>query len=266
MRIIIFILSLLLGFSLFLKCEKNKNVISNTLITDTTTNEFYYDTVEVFLSGDRFMPKDLHPQDIDMISETDLYFVTTADQGFWRYNFALDTSIYLFTDYIVDYIALDSTYLFYNHGQWIKRYDLISDTIDQQFKIEEPPKDSTVWGPPNVTIWGLDVVDEFLFAIWGHYGGWYYIKKYTLDGTPVDSLPYSFRQTLFMTIHDNILYAVDYEKEVISRYNFDTKLFLEDKPWPKDSSIEGIRVFENLFLFADFKYRRILSVSLNEME
>jgi len=238
-------------------CEKNKNAISSTTITDITTNGFYYDTVEVFLSGDRFIPPGLYPQDIDMISETELYFVTTADQGFWRYNFTLDSSIYLFTDYIVDYIALDSSYLFYNHGNWIKRYNLINDTIDQQFRIEESPTE---------TVWGLDVVDDFLFAIWGHYGGWYYIKKYTLEGALVDSLHYSFKQTLFMTIHDNILYAVDYDKEVISRYDFATKLFLEDKPWPQDSSIEGIRVFDNLFLFADFNHRRILSVSLIEMK
>lgn len=247
------ILTGILLLSLF-ACEKEKHILQTDSDDQSNLN---YPSLKLFLDADSFLQAGWGAQDIDL-NDSALYCRPFGRHGIWRYDFNSHEKKQLFSDGTGNYIALDSTHLYYDVELYkIKRYNLQTGSIDPQFKIRERP-----W-----SVFGMDMVEDTLYVLWGEVQDWLFIKKYDRQGAPADSIPYGYRMSFYMTIRSDVLYSVNYTNYTISRFNLSSATFLKPRPWPTGTLPDGIRIYHDLFLLTSFNQQNgIFSVDLNEIQ
>jgi hypothetical protein len=207
-----------------------------------------YPSAEVLASGSIVPVPGIHIQDIAMRGNR-LYFHPYAALGLYAYDIGSVGSTMLLPYSAGDHIAVDSIFVFCDAGARILRFNTLSNAVDRTF--------SPV---PSGRIAGLDVFNGFLYVMTGSQ----WVNRYTLDGEPVDSLPFP-RQTYYMTIADSIIYSVQAGDQTnpgapdeIVRFDLRTRQFLANLAAPC-RSLSGIKISNQQFYYCDW-FRNIVGV------
>ena len=191
-----------------------------------------------------------HLQDVDRLGER-IFFHPTGTDGLFAYdvNTQIVTSLLRYPS--GDNIAADSIFVFFDYPGQIYRFNLISNAIDCTF-----PGSGNVYD----LVRGMDVYNGYLYID----GDLSMLRKYTLDGTLVDSLNY--HSLLYMTIHDSIIYSVDQYPwpNQLRRYDMRTSSFLTNLVSPAPLS-EGIKIYEGKLYYCDFEKRFIGAVPIADL-
>ncbi len=155
-----------------------------------------------------------------------------------------------------DHIAADSTAVYCDIGHdHIYRYNLSTGLVSDT-PISIYPQE----------IAGLSIFNNYLFVLVRQQSGELTLNKYTLGGTPIDSLPFS-RSVYFMTICDSIVYSIDSNDpsaDQISCFDLRTKSFLPNLLSPARFS-GGIKVFSDTLYYCDYWKNYIGAVALSDL-
>ena len=208
-----------------------------------------YESTTIFITADLIQYPDIFFQDFDMNKEY-LFFHPTGPLGLYQYSFNSKQTRNLVKYGSGDFITSDSTYVFYQNGDYVYRYNLMRDSTDLQLKPKQP--------------FGMDIYNHTLYVLLRDIYTPYTLARFDLDGNLIDSRPYQ-KLTSYMTIHDDILYSVDYSEKAISRFDLTTNTFLESRSAPT-SKIYGIRIYGDRFYYADWGKRMIGTLPLWEIE
>lgn len=229
---------------------------SDTVDVDTLapTFKYPYESAEVFITIEQVTTAPHFFQDFDM-NETDFFYHPTSAYGLYQYNFLSGSTEELVRYGSGNYIAQDSIYVFYEvAGFAIFRYHLEKDTTDLEINLSQFNYDY---------ISGLEIYDEILYVLF--YDSFSpFLAKFDLDGNLLETVPYS-KNTIFITIKNDILYSIDHTKDSLSRFDLNTQTYLSDKSLPT-LEWEGIRIVGENFYFVDFYKKMIGVIPLSELE
>jgi hypothetical protein len=211
---------------------------------DTTVDLYKYP----YQSAQVFVTRAIRPymdkfQDIDRIGAK-FYFHVLGPNGLYEYDLNNHQTKYLYPYSAGDHIAADSNFVYCDVGhEGIDRHSISTGSLDKRFLSFSP-----------LSIFGMAIFQQSLFVLVGNSGtNKLSLKKFTLAGTPIDSLPYP-RGAYYMTIYDSVVYSVDwYTRGVdqISRFDLRTKTFLSNLIAPA-KACDGIKVFGDQLYFCVF--------------
>lgn len=228
-------------------CEKNHTVINNDLDNQN---------ISTFLDWTTFWTNGSDIQDFYIVGFK-FYYRPFGPQGIYCYDLESNLNSFILGKESGNYLAVSDSFLFFDVAtSEIYRYNFLTDTIDLKFNLPDKL---------NTSIWGMEISNSYLWAILGSYGDDYYISKFDFSGSLIDSLTYTQKQLLYLTLDEDTIISIDYQGLQLSRYNYVDQYFLSSKPLPC-SEIEGIRVFEEKFLFTDLEMNRISAIPLSELE
>jgi len=245
-------------------------VMTDSSIVDVDSSalmiKYPYESAEIFMTYDEVYENadtswlaSAKVQDLDM-NDTDLFIHSIGVDGVNKIEINSKEFSVLVPPYgSGDYIAYDSIYLFYDiTGCWIFRYNLELDTTDLQLDLSA--FNYKVLGP-------MDIYKNILFVMM-------YLEdpeqtilaQFEFDGNFIESIPYH-RKTDYITIHDDIMYALNYHEDDLkfNRFSLLTKSFSDDMLSPTGVP-DGIRVFDDKFYFTDYWKRFIGVIPVSDLE
>lgn len=230
---------------------------SDTIDVDTLapTFKYPYESAEVFITTEEVAAAPIFFQDIDM-NESDFFFHPTSAYGLYHYNFNSGSTTELVGYPSGNFIAHDSICVFYEIG-WpseIFRYNLQQDTTDLVIDLSTFTFDY---------INGLEIYNGILYALLYSTPS-SFLAKFDLQGNFLETISYP-KNTIFMTIKNDILYSIDPVKGSLSRFDLNTQTYLADRSLPT-IEWEGIRIVGDNFYFVDFYKKMIGMIPLSELE
>ncbi len=188
-----------------------------------------------------------------------IYVHPTGAYGVFRYDRQSGKLAQLLSYPSGNYIALAGDYLFYEiSGSAVYRYDLAAGREDLQL-------DLSAYDFTNID--GLETRGNELFVfVHGAADTSGKLLRADLDGRVQEVLPYP-RKTYYMTIADDIVYAIYYPNQVprLSRYDLRKRTFLEDLILPT-LDWYGIRARDGRFYYADGKAGAIYSLPMTSLQ
>jgi len=221
------------------------------------TYKFPYETTGIAIDLEPFtLATNRKIQDFDIVD--DLLYFNVLGAGY-LYEFEIHSGNYreLFFSGTVDFVAVDSSFLFYS-GEWfIERYHLESETQDLTFDLS---------GFDYTTINGIATDDGVLYVIFENEDESIVLRRFDYSGNLLSTADFG-RKTLSATILDNILYTLSFEEEQgICRFDLTSGTFLETRPFPCESIDMGINGDDNKFYYYDYNRNLIASVDLSEFD
>lgn len=215
--------------------------------TSVATFQYPYQGTQVVLQS--AFPDGFY-QDVDRI-DSKLYYHPLGPMGLYEY----DLNTHQITDLIDyssgDHIAADSPFVFCDIGHnRVYRFNLAKNAIDLTF----PPIN------PAWEIAGLATENGLLYELL--YYSPMYIKVYTTDGIPVDSIPYE-KYTYYISVHDSILYGQDANSQIV-RFDLRTRSFLPNLVAPSNE-FEGIKIYGDQLYFCDDPRSSIGVIPLSDL-
>jgi len=223
----------------------------------------YESTIPILLAGRDLNMHDIHFQDIDLDNENLYFHPSGSPSGLYEYNFDSRQARMLVNYYGGDNIASDSIYVFYAtmHDE-IFRYNLNIDTTNLMLDLTE--FESIDYG----YISGMDICNGILYVLVISYEteSNNSLVRFDLDCNYIDIRNYPLTH-YYMTIHDNILYSVQYtgSSTNIARFDLTSNTFLENIPTPA-LLMEGIRIFRDRLYYTDYYKKMIGSIHLWDIE
>lgn len=206
---------------------------------DTTVALYKYP----YKSAEIFLPYSILPnepfQDIAR-KDTLFFFHPFGPRGLYVYNLVNHQTRLLFDYASGDHIAADSIFVFcdVSHSR-VYRYNRLLNSFDLNFM-------------PSPSIAGLATYNGFLYVLGSVPSD--HLKKFTYDGTLVDSIPYP-KNTYYMMIHNGILYSVKNDPtlnvDFLTRFDLATRTFLPRvrSPWKWE---DGIKAHGNSLYFCNY--------------
>ena len=187
------------------------------------------------------IPSGYHPQDIDRVGST-LFFHPAGALGTYAYDIptAKTSRVALYPG--GDCIAAESSFVFCDMASQIVRLNSTTGASEKVLAVCPP-------GSPDASrVNGMDVYNGRLYVL---HMGW--LKTMNLDLVVLDSIAYS-RETIRMTIEDDILYSVQWESDPdeITRFDLRTRQFLPNIPSPA-RELGGIRAYKGKFYYGDYQ-------------
>ncbi len=225
--------------------------LSDSTFTDADTSvvlyKYPYPSAEVYIEYPTVYPYyyQLLLQDI---AQTDslFFFHPLGPEGLYEYNPATGRSRELVPYSAGDHIAAHSSLVFYeDRNRGVGRLDM------------RTLRDTILFSPYTYPrIIGMDVFGGFLY-LWVGFGNTT-LKKYKLHGVLLDSLEIPASNCYYMTIHDSIVYTVNYgiRPERLSRFSLRTRSFLPDVLAPAKDT-DGIKAFRDQLYFTDYNKRHV---------
>ncbi|MBI4535456.1 MAG: hypothetical protein HY708_04200 [Ignavibacteriae bacterium] len=210
--------------------------------------KFPYTSAEVFVTQS-IMPPSAIFQDVAR-TDSFFYFHPLGPLGAYQYNLSTHQTRLLFDYDAGNHICAESTFVFFDIGNnYLYRYNLLIDNYDMRFP-----------SFPGQTLYGLAVSRGILYALFS--GPNYYIKTYSLEGTPIDSISYPRSGVYYMAVYDSIVYSVEYTQSNppcrLSRFDLRTRAFLQSALAPARWT-DGIKIHKGMLYFADY-YKRFTGV------
>ena len=184
-------------------------------------------------------------QDIAVLGSK-LYFHPSAAFGLYEHDLITKSTRELVPYGSGDYIAADSIFVFYDFShKFVRRYNLSTDTTDLEFPLSS-----------DVELYGLGVYEHSVFVYINEFPGGCFLKKYSLDGMLLDSIPYTSAYS-YVTIVDSIAYSMNYYTQPrsceITRFDMRSRKYLSSLLSPV-RLCGGIKVYEgNLYFCSSFK-------------
>ncbi|NOX89314.1 MAG: hypothetical protein GXO77_09825 [Calditrichaeota bacterium] len=167
------------------------------------------------------------------------FFFHGWGDGLFEYDLVTRQTTEIYKYYGGSHIAADSQYVFcdIDHKQ-VVRFNLATNTPDLTLSFK------------NIySIDGLAIENQSLYVLIAAQP--FHLKRFTLDGVLQDSIPYPYRGSYFMAIHDSILYSKDeYHNNQITRFNLRTGNFLPNILSPA-RRVEGIKVYRDTLYFCN---------------
>lgn len=228
--------------------------------------KYPYDLTEIFITYEEIFPDGGvsgpgHVQDFEL-NLTNMFIWPLGGFGLYEYDFTSGHLQELVSQGAGDFIAHDSNYVFFtfSSASSYARYDLERNTTEW-FPIGNE-------GNQNRFVGGLYIYDGVLYVmLYSTNPPSSLINKYNLNGGFIESIPYG-RLTFYIAIHNNIVYSIylsDSKRPLISRFDLNTKVFLEDRIHPA-SDWEGIDVVGDKFYYTDHKKLFIGSIPLSQLD
>ncbi|HEV8537966.1 MAG TPA: hypothetical protein VGR15_03485, partial [Bacteroidota bacterium] len=198
--------------------------------TSVAMYKFPYSSTSIFLAFDSIMdPSNCidHIQDFD-IAGTGLFIHPTGPCGLFHYDLGSKELKTLVNYPGGNFIAYDSIFVFFEvSGISIQRFNIRKDTVDLIFDLRRLE---------YTNIEGMAASNRMLYV---HFSSWRtenrYLSRFSFDGAFIDSITYP-RETYFMTIHNNVLYAIsftaDYLHPNLSRFDLTSRTFLQERMYP----------------------------------
>ncbi len=210
-------------------------------------------TKKLYLKLDDVFQGDIFPQDLDF-DKNNLYLHPTASWGVFQISLSTNTATELVNYPAGDFIAVDSSFIFYETGA-INRYNQITDSTDLII----------IWDYKKYNnIAGIDAYKGNLYILLSN-DDQIDLVQYDYDGNYIQTIPYN-KNIWFLSVYLNIAHSrerID-DKFYISRFDLNTKTFLESIPYPVLDP-EGFKIFNNKFYYTEWDTREIYSINMYEI-
>ncbi len=209
--------------------------------TSVALYKYPYQSAEVFLHYPPSYPGASSVLPLQDIARTDSLFLfhPLGPEGLYVYNLVTGHFIEAVPYVAGDHIAASSRWAYYeDRNRGFGRLDL------------QTLRDSVLI-PSHTRVIGMDVFGGWLYVWYARSNG--VLVRCALDGTPLDSLPLPVNRFFYMTIHDSVVYTVNYgvQPATLSRFNLRTRSFMPDVLAPS-RDIDGIKAFGNQLYFTDY--------------
>ena len=221
--------------------------------------KYPYKNANVFVTVNNLgLSYNVYFEDIDLNAKN-LFFHPSGPMGIYEYNILAQTTTELHNYSSGNSIAHDSDYVFYETAAYsIYRFNLDADSVDLKFDLSSIDYD---W------IQGLECYNGHLYGIFQK-GSTSSLVQFDYSGNIVSTKPY-VSDSYFLTIYNDIAYSITKENDkwVLGRYDLNSETSLESRQLPtKISEMEGIRIYEDYFYFADWGRQVVGYIPLSDIQ
>ncbi len=192
---------------------------------------------------------------------TTMYVHPTGALGLYVYTFQTGTLEKLVEYSSGDFIATDSSFVFYETGgNWMYRYHLDNDSTDLPLSLSDLGYVSTR---------GLECYNDHLYALLENANDELSLLKFDYDGTLQSTTPIGEYNLAYLTIASHILHAInrggsgDPPGATLFRLNLENNQILTELPFTTSS--DGIRIVGDSFYFADGELKQVRSFLVDQL-